>query len=517
MECLGASATSLGRPLSSRRLRVCSAAGGRRSPVLGSSRLAAPQPQTPLRRAGGHAASSRQGRRLGSSACHALPDAASAEAARRRTYMLRWVRECDPKDAVAFVDSGKNPAVVAAMRHTVANIVGTLPSNFFEVKVSTVADSLAQLFYTMAMTGYLFSSAQYRMELRAVLDSIQSVPSPARRTVGDGNSSSSSGGSAVGSGGSSIGSSRGSLGGGNGAAAALAAGSTDGTLSHSSSDSDEEGAITPTTTALVAAGFGSQHPVLMALMGEDAKFAPGTQKRDIGGKVLRWHLVDGLQAVDASDYITALEAQNAALREALAQAATQAGGTQGGQPPRRGAAPGAADPFDMGYGMPTPTTAGATAAAATAAAAAAGGSGELLEFLRGLPSDSLCELTAGASPEVLDAIDAFVFRLMGTSDKAQLKEMSSEFSAAELSKVLMWLLIVGYALRTAEVKLEALTFRDDGGSSDASNGHGGGGFGDTPVGGVLGLGPPGGGGNGGKGKPNWGGGLSGWRRFLPGA
>jgi hypothetical protein len=54
----------------------------------------------------------------------------------------------------------------------------------------------------------------------------------------------------------------------------------------------------------------------------------------------------------------------------------------------------------MGYGMPTPATAGATAAAATAAAAAAGGSGELLEYLRGLPSDSLCELTAGASPEV---------------------------------------------------------------------------------------------------------------------
>jgi hypothetical protein len=121
------------------------------------------------------------------------------------------------------------------------------------------------------------------------------------------------------------------------------------------------------------------------------------------------------------------------------------------------------------------------------------------------------------SSQVLDAIDAFVFRLMGTSDKAQLKEMSSEFSAAELSKVLMWLLVVGYALRTAEVKLEALTFREDGGNSSSGNSGAERSTWGTHVGGVLGLGQLRNGGGGGGAKPNWGGGLSGWRRFLPGA
>eukprot|EP00955_Chlamydomonas_euryale_P091593 364637-Chlamydomonas_euryale.AAC.1 len=59
------------------------------------------------------------------------------QAANRRRLMLRYARECEPEEVQAFVESAP-PSVVAAMRHTVANIVGTLPSNFFDVKVSTV-------------------------------------------------------------------------------------------------------------------------------------------------------------------------------------------------------------------------------------------------------------------------------------------------------------------------------------------------------------------------------------------
>lgn len=59
------------------------------------------------------------------------------QADNRRKIMLRYVSECDPEEVATFVDNAP-PTVVAAMRHTVANIVGTLPSNFFEVKVSTV-------------------------------------------------------------------------------------------------------------------------------------------------------------------------------------------------------------------------------------------------------------------------------------------------------------------------------------------------------------------------------------------
>jgi len=58
------------------------------------------------------------------------------------------------------------------------------------------------------------------------------------------------------------------------------------------------------------------------------------------------------------------------------------------------------------------------------------------------------------SLQVLDAIDAFVARLIGTSDPGALRSMSSDFSINELSKVLLWLLVVGYSLRTAEMQMD---------------------------------------------------------------
>jgi hypothetical protein len=36
----------------------------------------------------------------------------------------------------------------------------------------------------------------------------------------------------------------------------------------------------------------------------------------------------------------------------------------------------------------------------------------------------------------------------------QLRSMSSQFDSNELSKVLFWLLVVGYALKTAEIKFD---------------------------------------------------------------
>lgn len=51
--------------------------------------------------------------------------------------MMNYVSACSPNDVKTFVDTAPRP-VVAAMRQTVANIVGSLPSAYFEVKVSTV-------------------------------------------------------------------------------------------------------------------------------------------------------------------------------------------------------------------------------------------------------------------------------------------------------------------------------------------------------------------------------------------
>lgn len=43
--------------------------------------------------------------------------------------------------------------VVDAMRTTISNMVGVLPPHLFDVTVSTVGESLAQLMFSVIMTG----------------------------------------------------------------------------------------------------------------------------------------------------------------------------------------------------------------------------------------------------------------------------------------------------------------------------------------------------------------------------
>ncbi|KDP36814.1 hypothetical protein JCGZ_08105 [Jatropha curcas] len=62
--------------------------------------------------------------------------------------------------------------VVEAMRQTVTNMIGTLPPQFFAVTVTTVAENLAQLMYSVMMTGYMFKNAQYRLELQQSLEQV---------------------------------------------------------------------------------------------------------------------------------------------------------------------------------------------------------------------------------------------------------------------------------------------------------------------------------------------------------
>jgi hypothetical protein len=79
---------------------------------------------------------------------------------------------------------------------------------------------------------------------------------------------------------------------------------------------------------------------------------------------------------------------------------------------------------------------------------------ELLDFLRTLEPASLTSLTSSASNEVRAAMDAFVGRLMGSSDKEQLRRAASDCTVQELGKLMFWLMVVGYTLRGMEVRFE---------------------------------------------------------------
>eukprot|EP00898_Chlorokybus_atmophyticus_P006632 jgi/Chlat1/6970/Chrsp52S06620 len=241
----------------------------------------------------------------------------------RREILLDYVKTVQPDLLEAF--SKRAPqTVVDAMRQTVSNMIGSLPPRFFEVTVTTVAENLAQLMYSVLMTGYMFRNAQYRMELR---QSLALLPAP--------------------------------------------------------------GDAVPSELEVVP------------------KYAPGSQKR-VQGEVLRWSITDDkVESMGARDYIDMLESEVAALQAQLEAARKE----QTGDNP-------------------------------------------LLSYLKRLEPKNLQELTTSAGPDVLEAMNSFIKRLLNVNDTSDLKSAISSSSAAEMAQLVYWLLVVGYNVRTLEVRLD---------------------------------------------------------------
>ncbi|KAF5198680.1 Mar-binding filament-like protein [Thalictrum thalictroides] len=89
----------------------------------------------------------------------------------RREILQEYVKNIQPEFMELFVKKAPQQ-VVEAMRQTVTNMIGTLPPQFFAVTVTTVAENLAQLMYSVLMTGYMFRNAQFRLELQQSLDQV---------------------------------------------------------------------------------------------------------------------------------------------------------------------------------------------------------------------------------------------------------------------------------------------------------------------------------------------------------
>lgn len=83
------------------------------------------------------------------------------QSAEKKKVLLKYVKEVQPALIEQFVEHGP-PAVVAAMRNTITNMLGTLPPQFFTVTISTVGENMSQLMLSVLMTGYMFRNAQYR-------------------------------------------------------------------------------------------------------------------------------------------------------------------------------------------------------------------------------------------------------------------------------------------------------------------------------------------------------------------
>ncbi|PRQ24263.1 hypothetical protein RchiOBHm_Chr6g0270451 [Rosa chinensis] len=134
------------------------------------------------------------------------------------------------------------------------------------------------------------------------------------------------------------------------------------------------------------------------------EYAPGTQKSNVSGEVIRWNNVSGPEKIDAKKYIELLEAEIEELNN------------------------------EVGW-------------------KSANGQNELLEYLKSLEPQNLKELTSTAGDDVVVAMDTFIKRLLAVSDPSQMKASVTSTTAAELAQLLYWLMVVGYSLRNIEVLL----------------------------------------------------------------
>lgn len=82
--------------------------------------------------------------------------------------LLRYLQIQSP-EVLAQVAKSVTPEVKQIISHNVQGLVGMLPSEAFNVKITTDRDNLAGLLASAMMTGYFLRQMEQRMEMEDVL------------------------------------------------------------------------------------------------------------------------------------------------------------------------------------------------------------------------------------------------------------------------------------------------------------------------------------------------------------
>lgn len=110
----------------------------------------------------------------------------STEAANGNALM-QYLQHQSP-DVMARVAHGATPEIQEIISHNVQGLLGMLPSEGFNVQISTNRENLAGLLASAMMTGYFLRQMEHRMELeRSILgaDSLSSLSSPSPESADD--------------------------------------------------------------------------------------------------------------------------------------------------------------------------------------------------------------------------------------------------------------------------------------------------------------------------------------------
>lgn len=89
--------------------------------------------------------------------------------------LLKYLQH-QPPEIIAQVAKLVTPDVKQIISHNVQGLLGMLPSEAFNVKITTDRDHLAGLLVSAMMTGYFLRQMEQRMEMEDLLASSLSMP-----------------------------------------------------------------------------------------------------------------------------------------------------------------------------------------------------------------------------------------------------------------------------------------------------------------------------------------------------
>lgn len=91
--------------------------------------------------------------------------------------LLQYLQNQSP-EILSHVAKSASPEIKQIISHNVQGLVGMLPSENFNVKITTDRDNLAGLLASAMMTGYFLRQMEQRMQLEDLADAVNSPQNP---------------------------------------------------------------------------------------------------------------------------------------------------------------------------------------------------------------------------------------------------------------------------------------------------------------------------------------------------
>lgn len=85
--------------------------------------------------------------------------------------LLKYLQRQSP-EILASIAKSASPEIQQIISHNVQGLVGMLPAENFNVKITTDRDNLAGLLASAMMTGYFLRQMEQRMQLEDLADSV---------------------------------------------------------------------------------------------------------------------------------------------------------------------------------------------------------------------------------------------------------------------------------------------------------------------------------------------------------